>query len=40
MSEPSKPSTSLPPRWFIRSFWWGSAVSAIRPTANARAGDP
>ncbi len=23
MSEPSKQSTSLPPRWFIRSFWAG-----------------
>ncbi len=21
MSEPSKRSPSLPPRWFIRSFW-------------------
>ena len=23
MSEPSKPSPSLPPRWFIRAFWAG-----------------
>jgi len=23
MTEPSKKSTSLPPRWFIRSFWVG-----------------
>ena len=23
MSEPSTPSASLPPRWFIRSFWAG-----------------
>jgi deazaflavin-dependent oxidoreductase (nitroreductase family) len=30
MSEPSKPSTSLPPRWFIRLFWVGQrAVYAV-----------
>jgi len=30
MSEPSKPSASLPPRWFIRLFWAGQrAVYAV-----------
>jgi F420H(2)-dependent quinone reductase len=36
MSEPSKPSASLPPRWFIRSFW--AAQRAIYSMTGGRLG--